>query len=65
MEYQGLTWRKIRFPGEPRHGDLLVYPNTAGYQMDKNESEFHQLPLPPKIVLTQRDGRFLWRKDEG
>ncbi len=24
MEYQGLTWRKIRFPGEPRHGDFLV-----------------------------------------
>lgn len=59
MEYQSLTWRKIRFPGEPRHGDLLVYPNTAGYQMDKNESEFHQLPLPPQIVLTQRDGLFL------
>lgn len=64
MEYDVLTWRKVLFPAAPRHGDLLVYPNTAGYQMDKNESEFHQLPLPPKIVLTQRDGPFLWRKDE-
>lgn len=64
MEYDVLTWRKVLFPAAPRHGDLLVYPNTAGYQMDKNESEFHQLPLPPKIVLTQQEGRFLWRKDE-
>ncbi|ALN75027.1 amino acid decarboxylase [Aureimonas sp. AU20] len=64
MEYDVLTWRKVLFPAVPRHGDLLVYPNTAGYQMDKNESEFHQLPLPPKIVLTEQDGRFLWRTDE-
>lgn len=64
MEYDVLTWRKVSFPATPRHGDLVVYANTAGYQMDKNESEFHQLPLPPKIVLTRRDGRFLWRRDE-
>lgn len=63
MEYDVLTWRKIAFPAEPRHGDLIVYPNTAGYQMDKNESEFHQLPLPPKIVLTQTGDRFTWRID--
>ncbi|MBC3869334.1 type III PLP-dependent enzyme domain-containing protein [Undibacterium oligocarboniphilum] len=61
MEYDVLTWRKITFPAVPRHGDLIVYPNTAGYQMDKNESEFHQLALPPKIVVNQHDGRFTWR----
>ena len=64
MEYDVLTWRRILFPAAPRHGDLIVYPNTAGYQMDKNESEFHQLPLPPKIVLTQLDGQSLSRKEE-
>lgn len=64
MEYDVLTWRKVLFPATPRYGDLIVYPNTAGYQMDKNESEFHQLPLPPKIVVTQQDGRFTWRMDE-
>lgn len=63
MEYDVLTWRKIEFPAEPRYGDLLIYPNTAGYQMDKNESEFHQLPLPPKIVVTQQDSRFTWKMD--
>ncbi|MBB4000710.1 hypothetical protein [Aureimonas pseudogalii] len=64
MEYDVLTWRKVGFPAAPRARDLLVYSNTAGYQMDKNESEFHQLPLPPKIVLTQQGGRFLWRRDD-
>ncbi|WP_421841384.1 Y4yA family PLP-dependent enzyme [Mycobacterium sp.] len=65
LEYDMLTWRKIVLPREPGHGDLLIYPNTAGYQMDKNESEFHQLPLPPKIVLCRDDqGKFRWKLDE-
>ncbi len=63
MEYDVLTWRKIAFPAIPRYGDMIVYPNTAGYQMDKNETEFHQLTLPPKIVVRQHDGHFTWRLD--
>ena len=51
LEYDMLTWRKISFDRSPQHGDLLVYPNTAGYQMDKNETEFHQLPLPRRFVI--------------
>ncbi|MFD0260988.1 Y4yA family PLP-dependent enzyme [Kitasatospora indigofera] len=58
-----LTWRKIAFPARPRPGDLLVYPNTAGYQMDSNESPFHDLPLPPKVVLRHDGGRPRWRFD--
>lgn len=63
MEYDVLTWRKITFPRPPRHGDLLIYPNTAGYQMDKNESEFHQLPLPPKIRVREHAGRLHFSPD--
>ncbi|MFD2468879.1 Y4yA family PLP-dependent enzyme [Amycolatopsis silviterrae] len=59
MEYDVLTWRTVELAGRPAAGDLLVYPNTAGYQMDKNESGFHQLPLPPKAVAGD-DG---WRLD--
>ncbi|MFI2608950.1 Y4yA family PLP-dependent enzyme [Kitasatospora sp. NPDC018619] len=58
-----LTWRTISFPGRPRVGDLLVYPNTAGYQMDSNESPFHELPLPPKVVLDHRGDRPSWYLD--
>ncbi|MFE6746173.1 Y4yA family PLP-dependent enzyme [Kitasatospora purpeofusca] len=60
-----LTWRKVPFPARPRVGDLIVYPNTAGYQMDSNESPFHELPLPPKVVVDRPgDGaRHRWRLD--
>lgn len=63
MEYDVLTWRKVLFPATPQYGDLIVYSNTAGYQMDKNESEFHQLSLPPKIVVTDHGGDLAWRLD--
>ncbi|MER8097655.1 Y4yA family PLP-dependent enzyme [Streptomyces goshikiensis] len=65
LESDMLTWRKIGFPRQPRTGDLLVYPNTAGYQMDSNESPFHDLALPPKVVIdrTDGDGRPRWRLD--
>ncbi|MCZ1004352.1 hypothetical protein O1M63_50905 [Streptomyces mirabilis] len=64
LESDMLTWRKIPFPRRPRAGDLLVYPNTAGYQMDSNESPFHDLPLPPKVVIDRTERpRPRWRLD--
>ena len=50
MEYDMLTWRIVPLTRRPQRGDLLIYHNTAGYQMDKNESEFHQLRLPMRFV---------------
>ncbi|MDY7579989.1 alanine racemase [Herbaspirillum sp. RTI4] len=58
-----LSWRKIVFPRRPAAGDLLVYTNTAGYQMDSNESPFHDLPLPAKIVVNLNSDRPRWRLD--
>ncbi|MEV0375221.1 Y4yA family PLP-dependent enzyme [Streptomyces sp. NPDC050636] len=64
LESDMLTWRKIPFPRRPRTGDLLVYPNTAGYQMDSNESPFHDLALPPKVVIDRTERpRPRWRLD--
>ncbi|MDT0454790.1 Y4yA family PLP-dependent enzyme [Streptomyces sp. DSM 41527] len=63
LESDMLTWRKVLLPARPRVGDLLVYPNTAGYQMDSNESPFHDLPLPPKVVLDRLGDRPRWRLD--
>ncbi|WP_240659996.1 hypothetical protein [Streptomyces sp. WAC 01529] len=64
LESDMLTWRKIPFRRLPRVGDLLVYPNTAGYQMDSNESPFHDLPLPPKVVVDRTElPRPRWRLD--
>ncbi|RSS57824.1 Y4yA family PLP-dependent enzyme [Streptomyces sp. WAC07061] len=64
LESDMLTWRKVGFARRPRTGDLLVYPNTAGYQMDSNESPFHDLALPPKVVIDHTDRRRpRWRLD--
>lgn len=51
LESDLLSRRRIPLAREARIGDLLVYPNTAGYQMDSNESSFHDHPIPPKFVL--------------
>lgn len=59
-----LSWRRIPLARPAASGDLLVYPNTAGYQMDSNESAFHELPIPPKVVLHEAPGgRFRWTLD--
>ncbi|AYF72882.1 Y4yA family PLP-dependent enzyme [Nocardia yunnanensis] len=65
LESDMLSWRRIPLPRAAVVGDLLVYPNTAGYQMDSNESEFHELPVPPKVVLrNSADGRqFQWTRE--
>ncbi len=63
LESDMLTWRKIPFPSRPAPGDLIVYRNTAGYQMDSNESPFHDLPLPPKVVIDPSNTRPRWRLD--
>lgn len=46
--------RLIAFEAAPQAGDLLVYANTAGYQMDLLENEFHRHP-PPRRVAARVD----------
>ncbi|ONM48400.1 diaminopimelate epimerase [Nocardia donostiensis] len=66
LESDMLSWRRVPLPRPAAPGDLLVYPNTAGYQMDSNESAFHELPIPPKVVLHDAPGgRFRWTLDAG
>jgi diaminopimelate decarboxylase len=65
LESDLVTWRKIGFPQPVRRGDHLAYLNTAGYQMDSNESPFHEAPLPLKVVLRlgAGDSPPRWRLD--
>ncbi|QES52117.1 amino acid decarboxylase [Streptomyces venezuelae] len=65
LESDLVTWRKIGFPRPVRRGDHLVYLNTAGYQMDSNESPFHDaaLPLKAALWLGDGDGPPRWRLD--
>ncbi|NUS44076.1 MAG: Y4yA family PLP-dependent enzyme [Mycobacteriaceae bacterium] len=63
LEADMVSRRRVALHRAARVGDLLVYPNTAGYQMDSNESGFHELPLPPKIVLHEQYGYLRWTLD--
>jgi diaminopimelate decarboxylase len=48
-----LSNRWLTFPIAPRVGDLLVYANTGGYQMDLLENEFHRHPMPSRLCVIQ------------
>jgi diaminopimelate decarboxylase len=53
MESDFIRRTGVDFPVEPEAGDLIVFINTAGYQMDSNESGFHEHPLPKKVAAIQ------------
>ncbi len=51
IERELLTWRRLRFPRGVRVGDIVVFPNTAGYLMHILESSSHQIPLARNLVV--------------
>ncbi len=55
LENDMITWRKIEFDFKPKRGDSLVYFNTAGYQMDSNESTFHKIPVLNKYIVYEEN----------
>ncbi|QYY29803.1 Y4yA family PLP-dependent enzyme [Cupriavidus pinatubonensis] len=60
-----LTNRLLPFGGLPHPGDLLVYANTAGYQMDLLENEFHRHPMPRRVAAQCGDaGRVSFSLDQ-
>ncbi|WP_445116218.1 alanine racemase [Acinetobacter sp. WZC-1] len=64
LEADMLSWRKIRFQQPVQVGDACVYLNTAGYQMDSNESSFHEASIPFKVVIELHDYGLEWYLDE-
>jgi diaminopimelate decarboxylase len=57
IERELLTWRRLRFSNGVRVGDVLAFPNTAGYLMHILESASHQMPLACNVVVDAA-GRF-------
>ncbi|MER9319691.1 hypothetical protein NKI31_30075 [Mesorhizobium sp. M0659] len=53
LESDVIRWRGLAIEGGITPGDLVVFANTAGYQMDSNESSFHQIPLPKKLAAVR------------
>lgn len=52
IERELLTWRRLDFPEGVAVGDLIVFPNTAGYLMHLLESSSHQLPLARNLIVS-------------
>ncbi|MEQ9337598.1 MAG: hypothetical protein RJQ03_10435, partial [Miltoncostaeaceae bacterium] len=51
IERELITWRRLRFPRGVEVGDLLAFPNTAGYLMHILESASHRIPLAANLVV--------------
>lgn len=50
-ESEWLTQRRMSFPHGVAQGDLIVFPNTAGYLMHFLESRSHQFPLAKNVFV--------------
>lgn len=59
-----LTWRRIIFENGLDEGDLMIFPNTAGYLMDMIESEFHLRPLPERAAVDASGPEMRWKLDK-
>ncbi|UWR21253.1 Y4yA family PLP-dependent enzyme [Sulfitobacter sp. S190] len=55
-ESEWLTKRMMKFPHGVRPGDLMIFPNTAGYLMHFLESRSHQFPLAKNVFLDAERG---------
>ena len=55
IERELLSWRRIAAPDGIAVGDLVVFPNTAGYLMHLLESSSHQIPLARNVILGAGD----------
>lgn len=63
LEQDMITWRKILFNYLPEKGDYLIYYNTAGYQMDSNESNFHKIPIIKKKIVKKVGNHYIIEED--
>jgi diaminopimelate decarboxylase len=48
----------------PQPGDLIIFVNTAAYNMDFTESETIQQRIAKKIAVIKRKNTFMWFEDE-
>ncbi|TWT67399.1 Y4yA family PLP-dependent enzyme [Allorhodopirellula solitaria] len=55
-ESELLSLRRLHFPNGIQRGDLVVFPNTAGYLMHFLESRSHQFPLAKNVIYQDEPG---------
>jgi diaminopimelate decarboxylase len=59
IERELLTWRRLSFPDGVEVGDIVIFPNTAGYLMHFLESSSHQVPLARNLIVTPPGAPYL------
>ncbi|MEV6397005.1 Y4yA family PLP-dependent enzyme [Streptomyces sp. NPDC051907] len=64
LESDLVTRRTVRLPRLPCPGDVLAFPNTAGYCMDFSATSAQQQPVARKVAVHQEAGAWRWRLDE-
>ncbi|WP_417383434.1 Y4yA family PLP-dependent enzyme [Gimesia sp.] len=57
-ESEFLSLRRLQFPQGVSLGDLIVFPNTAGYFMHFLESRSHQFPLAQNVFFDPTEEQF-------
>lgn len=55
LEQEFILRRKIIFDQFPQIGDLIVFPNTAGYMMHFFESEAHMFELANNVIYSNNN----------
>jgi diaminopimelate decarboxylase len=58
LERDMISNHQVRLPRLPLPGDLVVFVNTAAYQMDLSASQALMHPRLPKVSALLRSGRF-------
>ena len=51
IERELISWRRFSFSHGVAVGDLIAFPNTAGYLMHILESASHQIPLARNLIV--------------
>ncbi|GID29797.1 Y4yA family PLP-dependent enzyme [Paractinoplanes brasiliensis] len=64
LESDLITRRKVFLPTLPSPGDLLAFPNTAGYFMDFSAGRPLMQPTAQTIAAYRDGGSWLWCLDE-
>ena len=64
LERDLITAHKVWVPALPQPGDVVVFPNTAAYNMDLSAAGAAMHPLPEKLAVTRTDGDFRVCSDE-
>lgn len=64
LESDLISRRRIDFRVMPTPGDLLAFPNTAGYFMDFSADHALAQPIAAKVAMYRRSDGWAWTLDE-